>query len=178
MGRSKKHISVGQYLTSKLFIQAHCLRLCSVPPTHKCSAVATYTLCSYLALFHSSHVTHPTSHIPLVERGCALYHHHLIPPNHLPWTKRVSAWLLTSPKVDFFKEKPHREITTAVLAEFKLSNYLDGVVGCQCKTPDCRFGHRLHECTNALFSSSQLCSYQFHLNLVPPSLYQCSGELH
>lgn len=154
LGRSKKHISVGQYLTGNLFMQAHCPHLCSVPPTRKCSAVATHTLCSPTLLCS----THPKSHIPLVKSRCALCHH-LITPNHLPWTKRISAWLLTSPEVDFFKEKTSQRYHNSAMAEFKLPNYLDRVVGCQCKTPDCSVGHRLHnESTNALLSSSQLCS--------------------
>lgn len=165
LGRSKELISVGQYLTSKLFTQTHCPLLCG---PHTCSAVATHTACSP-SLPCS---THPTLHIPLVKSGCALCHHHLIPPNHSSWTKNASAWLQTSPEVDFFKEKPHQEITTAVMADFKVSNELDGVVGCQCKTSDCSVGHRQW---NALFSSSQLCSYQFHLSLVPSSVSQCSG---
>lgn len=165
LGRSKKLISVGQYLTSKLFTDTLPSSLLCTP--HTCSAVATHSACSPTLPCS----THPSLHIPRVKSGCALCHHHLIPPNHSSWTKRVSAWLQTSPKVDFFKEKPHREITTAVMAEFKVSNEL-GVVGCQHKTPDCSVGHRQW---NALFSSSQLCSYRFHLSLVPSSPSQCSG---
>lgn len=133
----------------------------------------TYPLLPYAALFHSSHVTHPTCG----KRVCTLSS----PPNTpkpLTLDKEDLCMAANISKSRLFQGKTSQRDHNCCFAEFKLSNYLDGVVGCQCKTPGCSVGYRLHECTNALFSSSQLCSYQFHLSLVPPSLCQCSGELH
>lgn len=70
-----KNLSVGQYLSSKLFKQTHCPCLCFVPPTQVCSAVASHKLCCPTLPCS----THPTIHILPMKSMCALRHHHHTP---------------------------------------------------------------------------------------------------
>lgn len=150
-GRREKHISVGQLLTCKLFTQTRCPHPCSLPPHAwlPCSSHTHALLLHALLCF-----THPTiMHLHLGKAGVRPPS----PPSHtpIPLTLDEGGLCLAAniSRSRLFQEKPHTELTTAVMAELSYLMTLTWVTGCQCKTLDCNVGHR--QC-NALQQLSAL----------------------
>lgn len=99
--RGEKHVSGGSFSLASFSCRHTTLIPAPCHSMYSCSAVATHTFCS-LTLCLAPLI--PPLCIPTWESWRAPSVTTTSHPYHLPWMKRVSAWVLTSPAADFSKE--------------------------------------------------------------------------